>query len=85
MVKNNVKSKAGVLVEVEVSKSGFFNMKNVSMKIIDTKNKHSKEEYENTIKNAKTALVYCSPLRNLPVLKYDSWKKINFVFSGSSN
>ena len=53
------------------------------MKIIDMENKYGKEEYDNTIKNAKTALVYCSPLRNLPTLKYESWKKINFIFSGN--
>jgi hypothetical protein len=39
-----------------------------------------KEDYKIIIDNIKRALDLCSPLRNLPIEKYDSWKEIILQF-----
>ncbi len=38
------------------------------------------KDYKIVIDNIKRALDLCSPLRNLPIEKYDSWKEIILQF-----
>jgi hypothetical protein len=51
----------------------------LNSKIIFTGPKIHKD-YKIVIDNIKRALDLCSPLRNLPIEKYDSWKEIILQF-----
>jgi aminopeptidase-like protein len=44
-----------------------------------------KGNYKIVIDNIKRALDLCSPLRNLPIEKYDSWKEIILQFDVGKN
>ena len=43
-------------------------------------NNTTHKDYKIVIDNSKRALDLCSPLRNLPMEKYDSWKEIILQF-----
>ena len=75
-------SKAVISLTVRVEKDGIINMNNIKVvKILD----NSGTENSNiALDNAKSALVFCSPLRGLPAGKYKSWKQMTFVFDSNN-
>ncbi len=75
--KNN---KVKVSVTLKLFQDGIIDTKKINIKIIDDKNKFNENDYKDAIENIKLALAYCNPLRNLPLIKYQSWQHINFIF-----
>lgn len=73
-------SKAVVALTVNIEKNGIINMNNIKVNMVvdDFEN-----GYEVAVDNAKSALVFCSPLRGLPVGKYRSWRQMTFVFDSN--
>ena len=73
-------SKAVVALTVNIEKNGIINMNNIKVNMVvdDFEN-----GYEIAVDNAKSALVFCSPLRGLPVGKYRSWRQMTFVFDSN--
>ena len=75
-------SKAVVALTVKVEQDGIIDMKSIKVnKIIDN---FDKTGFDIALENAKSALVFCSPLRGLPVGKYKSWKQMTFVFDSNN-
>ncbi len=73
-------SKAVVALTVNIEKNGIINMNNIKVNMVvdDFEN-----GYEIAVDNAKSALVFCSPLRGLPAGKYRSWRQMTFVFDSN--
>ena len=42
------------------------------------------DRIEIAVDNAKSALIFCSPLRGLPAGKYKTWKQMTFVFDSNN-
>lgn len=75
-------SKAIVALTVKVGRDGIINMNNIKVnKIVDNFDKNG---FEIALENAKSALVFCSPLRGLPAGKYRTWKQMTFVFDSNN-
>jgi hypothetical protein len=68
------------IVEVEISKDGYILSKIDSL--IDKKRYLNplNNDYKSMIDNVKKALELCSPLRNLPIEKYEMWKNLILNF-----
>ncbi|MBR2141172.1 MAG: hypothetical protein IJ853_02350 [Rickettsiales bacterium] len=77
------KSLVKTSVTINLFTNGIINSKEIKVKIIDDNNAFTKEDYDVAIDNAKIALAYCNPIRNLPAMKYQSWQNINFVFDAT--
>lgn len=73
-------SKAVVALTVNIEKNGIVNMNNIKVNMVvdDFEN-----GYEIAVDNAKSALVFCSPLRGLPAGKYRTWRQMTFVFDSN--
>ncbi len=75
-------SKAIVALTVKVEQDGIINMNSIKVnKIVDN---FDKAGFDVALENAKSALVFCSPLRGLPIGKYRSWKQMTFVFDSNN-
>jgi len=77
---SKLESKTKVVAKVQISRDG-----KISINFDDLINKlryddPDESDYRNTITNVKRALDLCSPLRNLPLDKYDIWKEIVLEF-----
>ena len=77
---SKLESKTKVVAKVQISRDG-----KISINFDDLINKlryddPDESDYRNTITNVKRALDLCSPLRNLPLDKYDIWKEIALEF-----
>lgn len=81
-IKNGRNSQIAISVMLKINKNGSFDKKKVDIKIIDNQNKYSEKDYQIAKENVKLAIVLCDPLTNLPAIKYESWKVINFIFNG---
>jgi hypothetical protein len=81
IIKNKSKLVVPVSIEFNLNKDGYINTKKIKMTIIDKKNEYSSSDYSASINIVKTTLVLCNPLKNLPPLKYRSWKSANFMFN----
>lgn len=82
ILRNKQDSKAIVALTVEVAQDGIIDMHNIKVnKIVDNFNA---EGFEVALDNAKSALVFCSPLRGLPSGKYKTWKHMTFVFDSNN-
>ena len=80
LIQTGIPSKVPVSVTIKLFPNGIIDTKEIHFKIIDNENRFSTKDYDNTINNAKIALAYCNPLRNMPQNKYSSWQNINFIF-----
>lgn len=80
LIQTTIPSKVPVSVTINLFPNGIINTKEINFKIIDDDNLFTEKDYNETINNAKIALAYCNPLRNLPTNKYTSWQNINFIF-----
>jgi hypothetical protein len=77
---SKLESKTKVVAKVQISRDG-----KISVNFDDLINKlryddPDESDYRNTITNVKRALDLCSPLRNLPLDKYDIWKEVVLEF-----
>ena len=77
---SKLESKAKVIAKVQISREG-----KISINFDDLINKlryddPDESDYRNTISNVQRALDICSPLRNLPLDKYDIWKEVVLEF-----
>lgn len=77
---NNHNSKITINVQVDLQRNGTMLINKAKMQPEDSTIPHSGELYEQAIQNAKLALTYCNPLRNLPKDKYFLWKHLSFSF-----
>ncbi|MDR0572286.1 MAG: hypothetical protein LBG48_05535 [Rickettsiales bacterium] len=80
IIKNGHKLAVPVSIELNLGRDGYIDTKSIKLTIIDKKNQHTREEYALAVEIIKTIIVLCNPIRDLPLLKYGSWEKINFVF-----
>jgi len=77
---SKLESKTKVVAKVQINRDG-----KININFDDLINKlryddPDESDYRNTITNVKRALDLCSPLRNLPLDKYDIWKEIVLEF-----
>ena len=80
LVQTGKKSVVKTSVTIKLFMDGIIDSKEIKIKVIDDENRFSTEDYEVAMNNAKIALAYCNPIRNLPRTKYQNWQNINFVF-----
>lgn len=80
IIQTGKKSVVKTSVTIKLFMDGIIDSKEIKIRVIDDKNKFSAKDYDVAINNAKIALAYCNPIRNLPRTKYQSWQNINFVF-----
>jgi hypothetical protein len=86
ILRSGVDSTTKVRLRVSLKKDGNINMKEVIVLNEDMyayKNEKERESFEIAVENAKTALVFCSPLRNLPDNKYRVWKEMSLEFDSN--
>lgn len=74
-------SKAVVALTVNIEKNGIVNMNNIKVNLVADDFENG---YEIAVDNAKSALVFCSPLRGLPAGKYKTWRQMTFVFDSNN-
>ncbi len=75
-------SKAIVGLSIKVAKDGIIDMD--SIKVSKISNNVNNNDFNIALDNAKSALVFCSPLRGLPSAKYRSWRQMTFVFDSNN-
>lgn len=80
LIQTGKKSMVKTSVTIKLFMDGIIDSKEIKIKVIDDENKFSPEDYDVAINNARVALAYCNPIRNLPSTKYQSWQNINFIF-----
>lgn len=86
IIRSGVDSTTKVTLHVSVKKDGNINMREVYVLDEDAyfyKSEEKRREFEEAVENAKTALVFCSPLRNLPSNKYRVWKEMSLEFDSN--
>ncbi len=75
-------SRAIVALTLNVAQDGIIDMNSVKVnKIVDN---FDDEGFAIALDNAKSALVFCSPLRGLPSGKYKTWKRMVFIFDSNN-
>lgn len=73
-------SKNNVVIKLQISREGFIENDLDEMIDLEKYNNPEFKDYKIVIDNIKRALDLCSPLRNLPADKYESWKEIILQF-----
>ena len=73
-------SKTRIVIKIEISRDGYIENDLDEMVDLEKYNNPVYKDYKIIIDNIKRALDLCSPLRNLPIEKYDSWKEIILQF-----
>jgi len=73
-------SKTKIIIKIEVSQDGYIQNDLDDMIDLEKYNNPTFKDYKIVIDNVKRALELCSPLRNLPIEKYESWKEIILQF-----
>ncbi len=73
-------SKAKVLIKVGISKDGYIESDLDELIDIERYNNPKEPDYKIAIDNIERAIDLCSPLRNLPLEKYDVWKEVILEF-----
>lgn len=81
ILKTKKQNKFNVAVVLNINRNGYIDTNNIKIEPINSNNKYSNIEYNDTINNIKLTIDYCNPIRNLPLGKYESWKSIKFVFN----
>lgn len=67
-----------ITVTAEISRDGF--IESNLEEVIDDKKYESDKDYKIAIENVKRGIELCSPLRNLPLDKYEIWKRVLLEF-----
>lgn len=73
-------SKTKIVIKIEISQDGYIQNDLDEMIDLEKYNNPVFKDYKIVVDNIKRALDLCSPLRNLPIEKYDSWKEIILQF-----
>jgi outer membrane biosynthesis protein TonB len=73
-------SKSKILIKVQVSEDGYIDSDLDEMIDLDRYNDPTEPFYKISIDNVRRAIDLCSPLRNLPLDKYDIWKEVVLEF-----
>ena len=73
-------SKTRIVIKIEISRDGYIENDLEDMIDLEKYNNPVYKDYKIVIDNIERALDLCSPLRNLPIEKYDSWKEIILQF-----
>jgi len=81
ILKSKRDSKAIIAVTVRIGIDGIVNINTVKAVKISTDS--DKTNFDIALDNAKSALVFCNPLRGLPITKYKAWKHMTFIFDSS--
>lgn len=76
-------SKTTILVKVKVSEDGYIDSDLDDLVDISRYNDPTETQYKISIDSVRRALDLCSPLRNLPLDKYDVWKEVVLEFGGA--
>jgi hypothetical protein len=82
ILKSKKDSKAIVGLTIDITQDGIINMH--SMKINKIVDNFNDEGFAIALDNAKSALVFCSPLRGLPSGKYKTWRRMMLVFDSNN-
>lgn len=69
-----------VIVKAQVSEDGYIETDLSDITDMERYNNPKETNYKIAIDNARRALDLCSPLRNLPLDKYDVWKEVILEF-----
>jgi outer membrane biosynthesis protein TonB len=73
-------SKAKIIVKASINESGYIDS-NIDEEVdMERYNDSSDPSYKIAIDNARRAMELCSPLRNLPLDKYNVWKEVTLQF-----
>ena len=85
IAENKGTSEILIMVKVAISKDGY--LKSNLDEIIDYDLYKSPQgiAYKTAIDNARSAIKFCNPLRNLPADKFDTWKDITLQFDGKND
>jgi hypothetical protein len=87
ILKSGLDSKDKVLINVFLKRDGNIDMTKTEI-VDDDKYKNStqgeKEKFYIAVENAKNALIFCSPLRNLPDNKYKVWREMSLEFDSQN-
>lgn len=73
-------SKMKIIIKISISKDGYIENDLDEMIDLDKYNNPAFKDYKIIVDNIKRAMELCSPLRNLPLEKYESWKEIILQF-----
>lgn len=85
VAENKATSEILINVKVMISQDGY--LKSNLEEIIDQNLYHSPQgaAYKTAIDNARSAIRFCNPLRNLPADKFDTWKDVTLQFDGKND
>jgi hypothetical protein len=72
-------SKSIVSLTVDIERNGLIDLN----KVVIENNEPDNKSYQIALENAKTALVFCTPLKGLPIPKYNIWKRLTLIFDSS--
>jgi hypothetical protein len=78
IIQSNSDNNIVINVTVRIDKNGYIDMN--AIKILDSGIYKNAKEYRMATDNVKTALVFCNPLKNLPMKKYITWNEITLTF-----
>jgi len=73
-------SKNKIIVKIQISIDGYIENDLDETVDFEKYNNPAFKDYKIIIDNVKRALELCSPLRNLPKEKYDSWREVSLQF-----
>ena len=73
-------SQTKIVIKIEISIDGYIENDLDDSIDFEKYNNPAFKDYKIIIDNVKRALELCSPLRNLPKEKYDSWKEVSLQF-----
>ncbi|MFM8186435.1 MAG: hypothetical protein ACKN9I_05865, partial [Alphaproteobacteria bacterium] len=73
-------SKTKIVVKIQISIDGYIENDLDDTVDFEKYNDPTFKDYKIIIDNVKRALELCSPLRNLPKEKYDSWREVSLQF-----
>ena len=76
-------SNATIFVQVQVSEDGYIDSDLDELVDMSRYNDPTEIQYKISIDSVRRALDLCSPLRNLPLDKYDVWKEVVLEFNGA--
>lgn len=81
----NKSSNILVSVRVTISQDGYIKSNLEEIIDQDLYKNSTNDAYKIAIDNARNAIKFCNPLRNLPADKFDAWKDITLQFDGKND
>lgn len=79
---DNTDNKLKIVIVAKINKDGFINSNLDEIIDMQKYNDLQNGDYKIAVDNVKKALSFCSPLRNLPLDKYEIWKEVLLEFGG---